>query len=159
MRLLLASLLAILFPTGATAAPKTTGPVSFAKQIQPLLRANCVGCHNAHQGQAGLALDSFARAMKGTSKGPVIAAGKSAQSELVAVISGPKPKMPPGGALSKTDVALITAWISQGAKNDAGATAEATERLVVDVPKVPLKVPVLPQVASLAYSKDGKVLA
>src|SRR5437763_17052919 len=104
MRLLLASLLAILFPTGATAAPKTTGPVSFAKQIQPLLRANCVGCHNAHQGQTGLALDSFARLMKGTTKGSIVSPGKSDKSELVAVVSGPEPKMPPGGPLPQDDV-------------------------------------------------------
>src|SRR4051794_4390675 len=139
--------LVFLATLAASAAPETPPPakaagggVSFAKQIQPLLRANCVGCHNAHQGQAGLALDSFARAMKGTSKGPIIVPGKSAQSDLVAVISGPKPKMPPGGPLSKSDVALIASWINQGAKNDGGAAAEATERLVVEVPKVPLKV-------------------
>jgi WD40 repeat protein len=158
MRLLLASLISLLTTSIASAAPKG-GTVSFAKQIQPLLRANCVGCHNTHQGQAGLALDSFARLMKGTTKGSIIAPGKSDKSEMVAAISGPKPKMPPGGPLPKEDVALITAWINQGAKNDGGTTAEATERLVVEVPKVPLKIPVLPQVAALAYSKDGKSLA
>src|SRR5438067_465621 len=156
--LLLSPIATLAAPEGAR-PPKGAAPVSFAKQIQPLLRSNCVGCHNARQGQAGLALDSFARAMKGTAKGPIVIAGKSAESELVAVISGPKPKMPPGGPLSKTDVALISAWINQGAKNDGGAAAEASERLVVEVPKVPLKVPVLPQVASLAFSKDGKTLA
>ena len=159
----LASLFVLTSVSLAAAAPRNRsaapGAVSFSKQIQPLFRANCVGCHNARQGQAGLALDSFARAMKGTTKGPVIVPGKSAESEMVAAISGPKPKMPPGGPLPPTDVALISAWINQGAKNDGGTAAAATERLVVNVPKVPLKVPVLPQAASLAYSKDGKELA
>ena len=79
--LLLSPIATLAAPEGAR-PPKGAAPVSFAKQIQPLLRANCVGCHNARQGQAGLALDSFARAMKGTTKGAVISMVKGLSTEL-----------------------------------------------------------------------------
>jgi WD40 repeat protein len=174
MRFALCSLVGIICcVTAASSAPPAGKPgsrptasaaraVSFSKDIKPLLRS-CQGCHNATMLSGGFSLESLETALKGPPAGPVILPGKSKQSKLIAMVSGPMAKMPPGGPevkLKKNQVALIAAWIDQGAKNDAGpAVAGAPERVVVNVPKISLKVPVLPQAASLAFSKDGKYLA
>lgn len=97
------SLLA-LAAAGAGAAPaprsaaKAAGAVTFEAHVMPVLRANCVGCHNARMAQAGVMLDTLAAALKGPTKGPVIVPGKSKASALVAMISGPTPKMPPAAS-------------------------------------------------------------
>src|SRR5438046_2038114 len=59
--------------------------------------------------------------------------------------------------LSSALVLLSTATVS--AAPTGTAAGGAPERVVINVPKIPLKVPMLPQAASLTFSKDGKWVA
>jgi hypothetical protein len=116
-----AFLLAILLAAGVEqvrSQEQTSKPVDFATEIQPILVRNCQTCHQGGAAPADLKLDSAEALMKGSISGRVVVPGKSADSLMVQRINGKDGIiMPPvGSPLSKSDIALITAWIDQGAK-------------------------------------------
>src|SRR5689334_19343085 len=80
--------------TGLFAA-QAAEKVDFAKDIQPLLRQNCLGCHGPAVQQAGMRLDRRSSAMKPFSRR--VAPGSSANSMLYHRVSGAEygPQMPP----------------------------------------------------------------
>lgn len=108
--------------------------VSFSEDIQPVLAANCAGCHSGYaEGEAGTGLNvtDYASLMHGTRLGQVVVPGSAASSTLYLVISGesaPEIQMPPhheqslaegrGAPLDEEEVQLIKDWIEQGAKNN-----------------------------------------
>ncbi|MEO8128557.1 MAG: DUF1549 domain-containing protein, partial [Bryobacteraceae bacterium] len=91
--------------------------VDFARDVEPILRTNCRGCHGERQQMSGLRLDHPEAALKGAYSGPVIKPGNSAGSRLIQVVSGEgKVKMPPAGpGLKAEQVATLRRWIDQGA--------------------------------------------
>src|SRR3954454_20127183 len=98
--------------------PPAKGKVDFQKQIQPLLAEKCQSCHGVEVQQAGLRLDTRQLAMRGGDYGPVILPGNSAGSKLIKrVFNGDGGlQMPPTGPLSVEEIALLRAWIDQGAE-------------------------------------------
>lgn len=90
--------------------------VDFAKDVLPLFRQNCVGCHGPSQQQAGLRLDRKSSARKAFSQRVV--AGSSSNSRVYLRLIGSEygTQMPPTGALRPEQVALVKAWIDQGAE-------------------------------------------
>ena len=93
-------------------------PVDFARDIQPILETHCYECHGPKKARNGLRLDARAGAFAGGDSGPAIVRGNSEQSLLVRRILGldgddqmPKDEEP----LTKAQIALIRAWIDQGA--------------------------------------------
>lgn len=104
------------------AAPEVAAkPVDFAREIQPILEQHCIKCHGAKRSEAGLRLDARAEALAGGDDGPVITPGKAATSRLIARVAGTadQGRMPPedeAPALAPATVALLRAWIDQGAK-------------------------------------------
>ncbi|MEO8660236.1 MAG: PSD1 and planctomycete cytochrome C domain-containing protein [Bryobacteraceae bacterium] len=102
----------------ADTPPATAGRIDFARDIEPLLRTRCQGCHGPRQQMSGLRLDGPADAMRGGSSGPVIQPGKSGESKLIQMVSGAVEGriMPPAGArLTSNEIGLLRAWIDQGA--------------------------------------------
>jgi mono/diheme cytochrome c family protein len=129
-------------------------PISYRKQVAPILAANCNACHAKGNPQSGLDSTAYASLMKGGKRGRAVIAGNPKNSLLVQYIEGTKlPRMPIGGALKSAEIALIKKWISEGAKSDGEALEPATKPAGIR----PF-VPVLPQVASLLWSKDGSHL-
>jgi mono/diheme cytochrome c family protein len=104
--------------------------VDFAKQIQPILRQNCVKCHGPEKQKGKLRLDSKEVAMKGGKDGVVIVAGDADKSELYRRIILPKGHddiMPnEGDPLSKEQTDLVRVWINQGAEWPETAAANET---------------------------------
>ncbi len=153
--------------TGAAAAP----PSSFHRDVLPILRTACLGCHSAPTPAGGIALGSYADLVKGGKSGAAVMPGKSGASRLVGVLTGAvKPQMPPGGALKPADVDAIRRWVDAGAKNDAPAASSSkpsATRLAAAAPAPRAAVAALgtlrgnvaPPVQSLAFSPDGKTLA
>jgi hypothetical protein len=101
-------------------------PVSFARDVQPILEANCLSCHQA-SGQgfkaSGLSMASYEDLMKGTEGGPMVIAGDVEGSNLLVLMEGradPSISMPHGNLdpLPSADIAIIRNWIAQGAKNN-----------------------------------------
>lgn len=105
----------------ASAAGQT---IDFTKDVQPVFAHHCTGCHGAGQQMNGLRLDSGEAILKGGYNGVVVVAGKSAESKLIARVESDKNAfvMPPAGPrLSEAEIAVIRAWIDQGAKAPAAA--------------------------------------
>lgn len=107
-----ATLSAIAF---ADAPPKQ---MTYERDILPLLRTRCLGCHGAGMAQAGLDLRTLGSALQGGNFGAALVVGKPEASRLyTAVKSG---KMPPNPAkLSPSEIQTIARWIELGAKGRA----------------------------------------
>src|SRR5580698_7509532 len=92
----------------------------YARHINPIFDANCVGCHGESKVQGGLRLDSFSSLMKGGKDGRVITAGRPGDSILLQRITLPtddKHFMPAEGhpPLHAEEIRWIGTWIEQGA--------------------------------------------
>jgi hypothetical protein len=100
--------------------PATDAKIDFDADIKPILAAKCVKCHGPVKQKGGLRLDTAAHAKEGGNTGPVIVAGKSAESHLIHALVGRDPyqQMPPGEnkRLSDAEIGKFRAWIDQGAK-------------------------------------------
>jgi hypothetical protein len=120
----LAAVIVILAGCQPEAPPPKT--VSFAKEVFPILQANCQSCHLPPSGtgysKSGLNMESYDTLMTGTKFGPIIIAKDSFTSALVMLIEGradPSIRMPHGqAALAQKDIATIKTWIEQGALNN-----------------------------------------
>lgn len=113
-------------PAVVLAGPAET-TVDFQKQVRPLLSQHCFSCHGEDVQQSGLRLDKRQNAMRGGDYGPVIIPGKSAESKLIRrVVNGDGGmQMPPTGPLSTEEIAILRAWIDQGADFRAELKEEA----------------------------------
>ena len=126
--------------------------ISYHREVWPIFKRHCVGCHSAQKSKGGLRLDDVAAVQKGGETGPLFIVGKPEQSLLIKQISGDEPEMPVKEApLSLAKVALLRDWISQGAKFDAAPTASSA---VV----IPAVYAFAPAVTSVALSSDGKLV-
>ncbi len=162
MRFVSTSLFSAALVLAVTAPAHAQTGISFSKEIVPIFREACAKCHSARNPQGGLSLVSYAGLVKG-GKGGKVLAPKGADSRLVKYLDGTlKPVMPIGGSLKKEQIARISAWVDAGAKADVPpdqVVISETAIPVVRVPKIALKVPMLPEITALGWSKDGKILA
>lgn len=102
------------------------GPVSYSKDVRPILAAHCLECHHTGgEGQkaSGFSMDSYESLMKGTRYGPMIIPGDAESSNMVVLMEGradPSIAMPHGNRkpVPKKDILTIRKWIDQGAKNN-----------------------------------------
>jgi hypothetical protein len=108
--------------------------VSYKNDVNPILQANCLSCHDG-QGEgieaSGFSVKSYDDLMKGTKFGQVVVPGDSLSSSLYRLVdhqADPKIQMPPHhdqavasgkmNSLSGAQINTIKAWIDQGAKNN-----------------------------------------
>jgi hypothetical protein len=112
----LLSLLAGLF----VAISASAQPIDYLRDVKPILKERCFACHGALRQKSGLRLDSATLIRKGGKGGPIVIAGKSAESPIIdAVLGRGRPRMPPekeGPALTAAQIAVLRAWIDAGAK-------------------------------------------
>lgn len=122
----------------------TQAGLTFDKDIHPIFDEACVRCHGQERPRAALRLDTLDGVMKGSKDHKeIVVPGDSTKSRLVFAVANidgkvfmpPKPRQrpnPPGGAtnaptpppppqhpwkpLTTEQVALIRAWVDQGAK-------------------------------------------
>jgi uncharacterized membrane protein len=117
--------------TGTNAIPAATGTntpatVTFEKDILPIFKVSCTMCHNTQKPRAGLSVETREATLKGSRKGAIVVPGNSSKSLLVDSVSftasDPDANMPPANnkakapRLTSAEVALVRAWIDQGAK-------------------------------------------
>lgn len=88
--------------------------VDFAKEVMPLFRQSCIECHGAKKQENGMRLDRRSSVMNLRRR---VVPGSSANSRVYHRLVGEEygPQMPPTGALGAEQVAIIKAWIDQGA--------------------------------------------
>lgn len=100
-------------------------PVNYSAQIQPIFTQSCVQCHSGPSAPQGLQLDSqnsYADLVNVTSSQVPglkrVAPGDDDNSYLVQKIEGTAQvgaRMPIGGQLSGSEIALVRRWIAEGA--------------------------------------------
>lgn len=155
----LAAIAALLSLTPLPAADAPT----FAKDVAPILAANCAGCHAANVTMGTLDLGSFEGIRKGGHSGPVIVPGSSSQSLLYLRVTGKvTPAMPLNGKrLADAEIEIIRRWIDAGCEAGAPppAPAELTPPAAPAIPDIRPRTAVKPLISALAYRPDGKLLA
>jgi hypothetical protein len=88
----------------------------FEKSVRPLLATYCFECHDEVKHKGRLRLDSRDMMMQGGSSGPALIPGNAKGSLIIQAIHyNDEPKMPPKGKLSEAEIAVLTAWVQQGA--------------------------------------------
>jgi len=92
-------------------------PVSFSKDIMPILQTSCVKCHGGARTNRGLDLTTYDKLMAGSVRGAVVTPGDAAGSTLFQMIQqGKMPKQ--GSPLTAAQMGLIQSWIAAGAPNN-----------------------------------------
>ena len=142
--------------------------VSYSRQILPVFRTQCLGCHSGATPPSGYSMETRDKLIAGGRRGAALVVGRGADSNLVKYMTGElKPKMPPGGAMDLEKIALIRRWIDEGAKVDSDRMPEGTRggegkrgREGEVISQSALKAGSMPApVTTLAYSPDGRMLA
>ncbi len=100
--------------------PSAATQVDFSRDVKPILENNCLRCHGPEKPKSRFRLDNRQDALKGGEDGVDILPGKSAKSPLIHYVAGlvEDMQMPPAGKgkeLTAGQVALLRAWIDQGA--------------------------------------------
>jgi ankyrin repeat protein len=110
------AILGVFFLTGTVFA-ETDSKVDFGRDVLPVIRQNCMTCHGPNVQMNNFRLDRRSTAMRGGTRS-VIVPGSSASSRLYLRLIGKEfgNQMPPTGALKPDQVAVIKAWIDQGAE-------------------------------------------
>src|SRR5262249_38743697 len=112
-------------PTLPVRTLKNEQRIDFARQIKPLLERSCVACHSGGKPRGLFRIDGRDAVLKGGASGEAaVVPGHSEKSPLIDYVSGgvPDSEMPPGAqrkrfpALKAVEVALLRAWIDQGAE-------------------------------------------
>ncbi len=99
----------------AAAGPK----VDFRRDVEPVLVKRCSECHGQDKQKGGLRLDLKSAALKGGKSGkPAVTPGHAPMSAMIERIQSTDPDevMPSKGErLTPEQIAVLTAWIEQGA--------------------------------------------
>jgi WD40 repeat protein len=128
--------------------------VSFQRDIWPIFKRHCVGCHCETKAKGHLRMDDVAALLKGGKTGPLFVIGNPDDSLLITQVSGDKPEMPDNEApLSAAKVKLLRDWVTQGAKIDG------VPKSVVPPIVIPTIYASAPAISSVTISPDGKVAA
>ena len=96
-------------------------PLSFNRDIRPILSDNCFKCHGPIKQKSGLRLDLKEDALAGGESGEVIKPGKPDESELIRRVLSEDPDeiMPPADSkrkLSQQQKSILRQWIADGAE-------------------------------------------
>lgn len=141
----------------AVVRPAAGTQVEFHRDVVPILRANCLPCHNKTSAKADLLLESPADMLKGGESGAAIVLGKPQESLLLRVSTHEiKPRMPPkenkanARALTSEELGLLTVWIEQGARSSGRANEVIQWQ--------PLAATVQ-NIAAVAVTADGRLAA
>jgi len=111
---------------------QVAGKVDFARDVLPLFQTYCYGCHGPAVQQNNFRLDRRRDSLPNRvgANGARVVPGISASSRLYLRITGQAGlQMPPTGALTQEQIAVIKAWIDQG--------AEWPDELANEAPSVP----------------------
>ena len=97
--------------------PVVKRTVSFREHIHPILKDNCLKCHQGEKAKGGIRLDVWDEAMNQTTP------RNAAASQLIDLVTtnDPDKRMPPKGPrLDGPSVARLKAWIDEGLDWDEG---------------------------------------
>ncbi|HEY6229327.1 MAG TPA: c-type cytochrome domain-containing protein, partial [Verrucomicrobiae bacterium] len=133
--------------------------VVYEKEIAPILRTYCAGCHNNDEHENQFSVETFSSLRKGgEDHGDPIKPGDSDASFVIKSLeSRVKPHMPPRDEpqVPPAELATLKKWIAEGAH---GPQRDDSILQSIIVPKI-ASASKHPPVTALAYSPDGKQIA
>jgi hypothetical protein len=149
----------------AEAADSAARPVSFTREVAPVLVAKCQACHGQKAAESNYRLDSFEALMRpGDFGAPPITAGKLEESEIHRLITAEdaEERMPNNGSrLSDVEIQIISNWILQGAAFDGqDAKSPLRSQIPADVPHpmAPQTYPAPLPITAMAFTTAGAQL-
>src|ERR1051326_8373635 len=134
--------LGTLVVSGGVFSQVPSGRIDYDRQVHTILAARCIACHSQEKRSGGLSLATYQDVLNGGRSGAALRPGNSSSSLIVQRILGtPEPRMPMGGpALSEPEVAIIRAWIDDGARATLPASPAKPKwepPLTLERPRVP----------------------
>lgn len=139
-------------------------PVSFTRDLAPILSNKCFECHQAKKAKGHYRVDSFEAVLKaGDSKEKPLTAGKPDESAFFKrlITDDEDDRMPQkDDALPAAQIELFKRWIAEGAKFDGEDVRMPLADLMQkkEAPKAPEIYPQPLPVTALALLNDGKTL-
>ncbi|MEO6787745.1 MAG: c-type cytochrome domain-containing protein [Chthoniobacteraceae bacterium] len=132
--------------------------IDFYRDVYPVLKANCISCHNKTTTKGGLNMESPELMRKGGETGPGAVPGKGAESLIVRaaahedddLVMPPKKNKAGAVELTSAEVGLLKTWIDQGAKHSVQQARQIAWQ--------PLPPGVNP-IYAVAMTKDGRFAA
>jgi DNA-binding beta-propeller fold protein YncE len=140
-------------------------PVSFIREVAPILVGRCQACHGPKTAESNYRLDTFELLMKPGDFGTApVTAGNLDDSDLYHLITAEDShdRMPNnGGRLADFEIQAVANWIRQGAKfdgqNPAGPLREQIPRDIPH-PAAPTTYAAAIPIAAMTFTPDGKQL-
>ena len=133
----------------ASPLPAADAPLTFEKNIRPILKTHCFHCHGEDaKTKGGLDVRLKRLLLKGGEHGAVIVSGRPDSSLLYKNIASGE--MPKGGKkLSPTEIATIRSWIASGAKTARAEPEDPNTALITEEERAwwayqPLQKPTVP---------------
>ena len=131
---------------------------SYERDITPILRTYCSGCHNNRDREGELSVETFASLRKGGAESgdPVVPGDSAASIMIQRILSKEGDHMPPDDEpqVPAADRAVLEAWIAAGAPAPA-VDASLLQSLVV--PKLPPHVGAMPVTAAAVTPDGGRI--
>ena len=154
-KLLRFALIMLAFPcVGLADNEKAADGVSFRKEVWPILKRHCWGCHSGAKPKGGLRVGTVAALLKGGESGSALKPKSEADSLMLTMVAGDEPDMPPNlPPLSPAKIEVLRQWIKQGAVDDS--TGVTLNRQI----NIPDAYRTAPAVTSVAFSPDGSLVA
>ena len=139
-------------------------PVSFRRDVAPILLDNCVACHNAKKAEGGYRIDSFTELSKAGDSG-IAPLEKSAEpmAELLRRLKteDDSERMPAeSDALTAAQIKVVADWIEAGSAFDGQDPQELLPFVIPprQYPASPATYPARLQVTALTFSRDAKLI-
>ncbi len=114
---------AAVWPLPSTVA--AAEPVSFQRQVFPIIKSHCLGCHNrGGEGYlaTGLSMETYEELMQGTRFGPIIVPGSALASNFNVLVEGranSSIQMPfHGRRLRPLLLRILRRWVDEGAADN-----------------------------------------
>lgn len=155
--------LSILFVVLLT-SPALAEPVSFRKDLAPVLLDNCLACHGPKKAEGGYRVDTFERTMKeGDSTAAPFTAKNVDDSETFRrlITTDANERMPKDGdPLTTEQIALFKRWIEEGANFDGGDPKAALTSIIPPPthPAAPESYSRPVPITAIAFSPSGQEL-
>ena len=139
--------------------PLAAREFSYEREIAPILRSYCAGCHNDKDKEGELSLETYAQFRQGgEDHGDPIKPGDSPNSFFIKAIAGhEKPKMPPKDEpqVPSSDLKTLEKWVLAGAP---GPLKDESILRTLTIPALPPAITAAPFTAG-GFSPDGSRLA
>lgn len=158
------SILSVAIVISCTLSALADEPVSFRRDLAPILLDKCLACHGPKKAEGGLRVDSFERVTKeGDSGSPGFIANDLDTSEAFRRMASEDAdeRMPAeADALPAEQIALFKRWIEEGAKFDGDNPAADLITIVPAPvhPEPPAAYRYATPIAAVVFSHDGKEL-